>query len=98
MEFHSEIIRQIMDFNLTSKQVKELCAGVLQMSIDLEEIHSRNPIENIVAKRFPFRKSGSCCVGMEHDSLVLTYFQPIFTNYFARLDLHGVKGYERFSR
>lgn len=26
-EFHTEIIRQIIDFNLTSKQVKELCAG-----------------------------------------------------------------------
>jgi hypothetical protein len=27
LEFHAEIIRQIIDFNLTSKQVKELCAG-----------------------------------------------------------------------
>jgi hypothetical protein len=27
VEFHSEIVRQIIDFNLTSKQVKELCAG-----------------------------------------------------------------------
>lgn len=26
-EFHSEIVRQIIDFNLTSKQVKELCEG-----------------------------------------------------------------------
>ncbi len=26
-EFHAEIVRQIIDFNLTSKQVKELCAG-----------------------------------------------------------------------
>ena len=26
-EFHVEIVRQIIDFNLTSKQVKELCAG-----------------------------------------------------------------------
>jgi hypothetical protein len=26
-EFHTEIVRQIIDFNLTSKQVKELCAG-----------------------------------------------------------------------
>ena len=24
---HTEIVRQIIDFNLTSKQVKELCAG-----------------------------------------------------------------------
>jgi hypothetical protein len=26
-EYHAEIVRQIIDFNLTSKQVKELCAG-----------------------------------------------------------------------
>jgi len=26
-EFHAEIVRQIIDFNLTSKQVKELCQG-----------------------------------------------------------------------
>jgi len=26
-EFHTEIVRQIIDFNLTSKQVKELCQG-----------------------------------------------------------------------
>lgn len=27
IEYHAEIIRQIIDFNLTSKQVKELCEG-----------------------------------------------------------------------
>lgn len=27
MEFHAEVVRQIIDLNLTSKQVKELCAG-----------------------------------------------------------------------
>ncbi len=27
MEYHAEIVRQIIDFNLTSKQVKELCAS-----------------------------------------------------------------------
>ena len=26
-EYHAEIVRQIIDFNLTSKQVKELCEG-----------------------------------------------------------------------
>ena len=31
-EYHSEIMRQIIDFNLTSKQVKELCEGDLQES------------------------------------------------------------------
>jgi len=27
MDYHAEIVRQIIDFNLTSKQVKELCQG-----------------------------------------------------------------------
>ena len=27
LEYHAEIVRQIIDFNLTSKQVKELCQG-----------------------------------------------------------------------
>ena len=26
-EYHAEIVRQIIDFNLSSKQVKELCEG-----------------------------------------------------------------------
>jgi hypothetical protein len=26
-EYHAEIVRQIIDFNLTSKQIKELCEG-----------------------------------------------------------------------
>jgi hypothetical protein len=26
-EYHSEIVRQIIDFNLTSKQIKDLCDG-----------------------------------------------------------------------
>ncbi|MBK8021874.1 MAG: hypothetical protein IPK19_10745 [Chloroflexi bacterium] len=26
-EYHAEIVRQIIDFNLTSKQVKDLCEG-----------------------------------------------------------------------
>jgi hypothetical protein len=41
------------------------------MSIDLEDIRSRNPIETIVGEIFPLRKSGSRFVGVEHDSLVV---------------------------
>src|SRR5215218_7610404 len=41
------------------------------MSIDLEEIRSRNAIETIVGEKFPLRKSGSRFVGSEHDSLVV---------------------------
>jgi hypothetical protein len=41
------------------------------MSIDLEDIRSRNPIEDIVGETFPLRKSGSRFVGVEHDSLVV---------------------------
>lgn len=41
------------------------------MSIDLEEIRLRNPIESVVGERFPLRKSGSRYAGIEHDSLVV---------------------------
>lgn len=41
------------------------------MSIDLEDIRSRNPIETIVGEHFSLRKSGSRFVGIEHDSLVV---------------------------
>jgi DNA primase len=46
-------------------------AGVFEMSIDLEEIRSRNPIESIIGERFTLRKSGSRYIGVEHDSLVV---------------------------
>ncbi|MBZ0277069.1 MAG: ParB N-terminal domain-containing protein, partial [Anaerolineae bacterium] len=35
-EFHAEVIRQIIDLNLTAKQVKELCEGDLHESSDDE--------------------------------------------------------------
>jgi hypothetical protein len=41
------------------------------MSIDLELIRSRNPIEEVVAEKFGLRKAGSRFVGVEHDSLVV---------------------------
>ncbi|MEZ4666448.1 MAG: hypothetical protein R3E39_00775 [Anaerolineae bacterium] len=41
------------------------------MALDLEQIRSRNPIEDVVAKKFPLRKSGSRFIGVEHDSLVV---------------------------
>ena len=41
------------------------------MSIDLEEIRSRNSIETIVREKFPLCKSGSHFIGVEHDSLVV---------------------------
>jgi hypothetical protein len=41
------------------------------MSVDLEEIRSRNSIETIVGEHFLLRKSGSRFVGVEHDSLVV---------------------------
>lgn len=43
-EFHSEIVRQIIDFNLTSKQVKELCEG------DGLLANSPDPIEKLPAQ------------------------------------------------
>ncbi len=41
------------------------------MSIDLEQIRSANPIEEIVAQRFALKKAGARFVGVEHDSLVV---------------------------
>ncbi len=41
------------------------------MTSDLELIRSRNPIEDIVAQKFPLRRSGSRFIGVEHDSLVV---------------------------
>jgi len=41
------------------------------MSFDLEQIRSRNPIEEVVAEKFALKKSGSRFVGVEHDSLVV---------------------------
>lgn len=41
------------------------------MSIDLEEVRSRNPTETIVRDLFTLHKSGSRYVGIEHNSLVV---------------------------
>ncbi|MBZ0283363.1 MAG: hypothetical protein K8L97_21685 [Anaerolineae bacterium] len=42
------------------------------MSIDLEHIRSRNPIEDVVNEKFTLKKQGSRFVSLEHDSLVVT--------------------------
>lgn len=42
------------------------------MTFDLEQIRSRNPIEEVVAEKFALKKSGSRFIGVEHDSLVVT--------------------------
>jgi hypothetical protein len=41
------------------------------MTFDLEQLRSRNPIEEVVAEKFALKKSGSRFVGVEHDSLVV---------------------------
>ncbi|MCK6579743.1 MAG: CHC2 zinc finger domain-containing protein [Anaerolineae bacterium] len=41
------------------------------MSFDLEQIRSRNPIEEVIAEKFALKKSGSRFIGVEHDSLVV---------------------------
>jgi DNA primase len=41
------------------------------MSLDLEHLRSRNPIEELVAEKFALKKSGSRFIGVEHDSLVV---------------------------
>ncbi|MCS7069957.1 MAG: hypothetical protein NZM00_00510 [Anaerolinea sp.] len=42
------------------------------MSIDLEQIRSANPIEQLVGEKFALKHSGTRFVGVEHDSLVVT--------------------------
>jgi DNA primase len=42
------------------------------MSIDLEHIRSRSPIEEVVNEKYSLKKQGSRFVGIEHDSLVVT--------------------------
>ena len=42
------------------------------MSIDLEAIRSRHPIETIVNEQFPLKQQGNRFIGVEHDSLVVT--------------------------
>ncbi|MBC6935112.1 MAG: hypothetical protein DWB42_04670 [Chloroflexi bacterium] len=41
------------------------------MTVDLEQIRSRNPIEEVVAEKFALKKSGLRFIGLEHDSLVV---------------------------
>jgi hypothetical protein len=41
------------------------------MSIDLEQIRSRNPIEDVVGEKFSLKKSGARFIGVEHDSMVV---------------------------
>lgn len=42
------------------------------MSIDLEQIRSANPIEQVVGEKFALKRQGTRFVGVEHDSLVVT--------------------------
>jgi hypothetical protein len=42
------------------------------MSIDLEQIRSANPIEQLVGEKFALKRQGARFVGVEHDSLVVT--------------------------
>jgi DNA primase len=43
-----------------------------QMNIDLEQIRSANPIEQIVGEKFALKRQGTRFIGVEHDSLVVT--------------------------
>jgi hypothetical protein len=42
------------------------------MTIDLEQIRSANPIEQLVGEKFALKRQGARFVGVEHDSLVIT--------------------------
>lgn len=41
------------------------------MTLDLEQLRSHNPIEEVVAEKFSLKKSGTRFIGVEHDSLVV---------------------------
>jgi hypothetical protein len=41
------------------------------MAFDLEQIRSRNPIEDVVSEKFTLKKTGRRFVGADHDSLVV---------------------------
>ena len=41
------------------------------MSIDLEHIRSRNPIEDVAGEKFGLKQSGKRFIGVEHDSMVV---------------------------
>jgi len=49
-EYHGEIVRQIIDFGLTSKQVKELCEGELINDSDEDPIEKLSPAALKMAK------------------------------------------------
>lgn len=49
-EYHAEIVRQIIDFKLTSKQVQELCQGDLSESTEEDPIEKLSPIALKMAK------------------------------------------------
>lgn len=49
-EYHSEIVRQIIDFNLTSKQVKELCEGDVLTAEDDDGLEKLPPAAMKMAK------------------------------------------------
>jgi hypothetical protein len=71
------------------------------MSIDLEQIRSLNPIEQIVGEKFTLRRAGTRYIGTEHDSLVVTpqtgqYFWNSRSEYGDVFDFVGrhVLGYD----
>jgi len=41
------------------------------MTIDLEHVRSRNPIEDVITEKFALKKSGSRFIGVDHDSMVV---------------------------
>ena len=49
-EYHAEIVRQIIDFNLTSKQVKELCEGEAPNGSQEDDLEKFSPAALKLAK------------------------------------------------
>ena len=55
-EYHAEIVRQIIDFNLTAKQIKELCEGD---SLQADEADPLDKLPPMAVKMAKFTQSVS---------------------------------------
>jgi hypothetical protein len=56
-EYHTELVRQIVDFNLTSKQVKEICEGSVD-EVDVKPIGEETISQAVLRIARATRNSG----------------------------------------
>ena len=68
-EFHTEIVRQIIDFDLTSKQVKELCQG------DALDAEGNDPLEKLPPAAVKMAKATHTVMTTSPQDFVLALIQ-----------------------